>query len=93
MLAPFHFWSLNIILIWAAFATGLPLSSFYPFGLSVNDSLLTKSDDDSSAPIMLPSPLTFFGSSYQRLQVRDLYNPCSDIISIMGERVWSWELV
>ena len=71
MLAPFHFWSLNIILIWAAFATGLPLSSFYPFGLSVNDSLLTKSDDDSSAPIMLPSPLTFFGSSYQRLQVHD----------------------
>ncbi|KAL5484454.1 hypothetical protein EMCRGX_G020960 [Ephydatia muelleri] len=67
-----HLWPLTIICTWAAIASGFPLSSFYPFGQSVNDSPMNERDDNYSPPILLPSSVKFFGSFYQSLQVANV---------------------
>ena len=48
---------------------GIPLASFYPFGLDANDCALPPNDDGSSPAVNLSTPFLYFGSSYSSLFV------------------------
>ncbi len=51
------------------FSNGVPLSSFYPYGQDVNDSLVRPTLDGNSGIINLTSSFLFFGNEYTTLYV------------------------
>ncbi len=51
------------------FSNGVPLSSFYPYGQDVNDSLVGPTDDGNSDIIYLTNSFLFFGNEYTTLYV------------------------
>ena len=48
----------------------IPLDQFYPFGETVNDTLLFPNDDRSSPPINLTLIFPFFDEDYETVYVR-----------------------
>ena len=50
----------------------IPLAEFYPFGATVNETLLLPNDDGSSSRITLSSVFPFFDENYETVYVRNI---------------------
>ena len=51
----------------------IPLAEFYPFGETVNKTLLRRNDDGYSPPINLSSVFPFFDEIHGTVYVRNIY--------------------
>ena len=58
-----------LLILCTPFGTAIPLSSFYPYGSAVGDSVLPSEDDGSSDAISLPTPYLYYGTSYTNIFV------------------------
>ena len=46
------------------YVTGVPLANFYSFGSTTGDTALQANDDNSSPPIILSMPFSFFAETH-----------------------------
>lgn len=49
--------------------TAIPLNQFYPYGVEAGDSLVERTLDSFSPPIILPLEFSFFGKSFNTIFV------------------------
>ena len=60
----------------------LPLSPFYPYGVSNGDTALSPNDDGGSGKITLSTPFQYFGRYHSSLYVSTYYMPFFEVKSI-----------
>ena len=60
---------LVVLLTGTELVAAVPLSSFYPYGVSAGDSILPRNDDGSTSALPLPMPFNYFARSPTTLYV------------------------
>ena len=64
-----YLFATGLLLELTAPITAIPLNGFYPYGVEAGDSLVERTLDGSSPPIILPLEFSFFGQSFNTIYV------------------------